>query len=60
MLDGKLNPACKRCIEYDPGKGCCMREWNNLDPSYYIPERDDRDPYDLCEHYDFDGEMEED
>jgi len=53
-------PRCAHCSHFDPGKGACTVEWNNLDESYYIPERDDRDGYDLCGQYDWDGSWEED
>lgn len=33
---------------------CCTKEWNNGDESYYIPDRDDRDPdNDTCDDIDY-------
>lgn len=45
--------CCKYCALYD-GESC-MKEWNNGDKEYYIPERDDRDEMDSCEDYDWNG-----
>lgn len=52
-------PCCQYCIEYDPGKGRCTKEWNNLDFTYYVDWRDDKEPDDLCEDYKWSGEWEE-
>ena len=27
----------------------CMKEWNNLDERYKVPERDKKDPADTCD-----------
>ena len=56
---GEPEPACKHCIFFDFRYEACNREWNNLDESYYIPDRDDRDENDSCEHYEFDQDYEE-
>ena len=41
--------CCGTCDKYNGY--CCMREWNNLDPVYYVPERDDRDEMDSCDDW---------
>ena len=51
------DPSCAYCKEYDNGKGICMKEWNNLDPCYYVDWRDDREPEESCEDYDWCGEL---
>ena len=38
--------GCWNCNEYNGD--CCMKCWNNADPDYYIPDRDDKKPDDLC------------
>lgn len=40
---------CENCAEYDGYR--CMKEWNNLDPSYYIDWRDDKEPDETCEDF---------
>ena len=50
-------PCCRYCVSYDGER--CMKEWNNLDPDCYVPERDDKDPDDLCEDYSWSGEWED-
>lgn len=50
-------PTCKICEMYNGS--CCMKEWNNLDESYFIPERDNKDPDDCCDDFKWDGEMPE-
>ena len=44
-------PMCENCIEFDPRYGACTKDWNNLDPVYYIPDRDDRKPEDKCDEW---------
>ena len=39
--------GCWNCLEYDGDR--CMKNWNNMDESYYNPDTDDRDPSDHCE-----------
>lgn len=56
---GEPDPACKRCIYYDPRYEACNRDWNNLDESYYIPDRDDRNEDDSCDDYELDPDYEE-
>lgn len=41
--------GCWNCAEYDGDR--CMKEWNNLDESYYIPDRDDKNPTDCCDDW---------
>ena len=50
-------PCCQYCTEYNGDS--CMKEWNNADPCYYIDWRDDKEPDDLCEDYEWNGEWEE-
>ena len=50
-------PACRYCSEYNGQY--CMKEVNNWDETLIIPDRDERDPYDLCENYDWSGEWED-
>ena len=40
--------GCWDCMNYDPSKGACTLRWNNLDPSYYDPDLDDREPDEFC------------
>ena len=50
-------PRCEFCWEYD---GCrCHKEWNNNDDCYYDPDRDDKEPEDCCDDYEWNGEYEE-
>ena len=42
-------PCCGNCREYDGNR--CMKEWNNLDECYYIPDRDDKEPEDVCKDW---------
>lgn len=46
--------CCKYCKEYDGDS--CMKEWNNADPAYYVPERDDKQPDECCGDYVWNGE----
>ena len=50
--EDKPDPGCWNCTQYDGN--ACMKEWNNLDPCYYIPDRDDKDPQDYCEDHETD------
>ena len=45
---------CWNCINYDPGYEACTLTWNNLDPDYYNPDTDDREPTDTCEDWEWD------
>lgn len=49
-------PRCEYCTEYDGNR--CMKEWNNADDCYYVPERDDKEPDDCCDDYEWNGEDE--
>ena len=53
-------PCCEYCTEFDSTRQACMKEWNNADPAYYVPDRDDQDPANCCDDYDWNGEWEED
>ena len=50
-------PCCYYCTEYDGDR--CHKEWNNNDDCYYIDWRDDKEPYELCECYEWNGEWED-
>ena len=41
--------GCWNCLEYDGNR--CMKEWNNADDCYYVPERDDKEPGDYCDDW---------
>ena len=55
MIDALENGRCCGYCRYYNGD-CCMREWNNADEDYKVPERDERDPMDYCD--DFESEEE--
>lgn len=63
MIDryGELEPkgekenGCWNCKEYDGSH--CMKNWDNLDPSYYVPDRDDKEPDDCCDDYENDPDV---
>lgn len=44
--------GCWNCSSYDGDR--CMAHWNNADPDYYLPDRDDRRPGDRCDLWDLD------
>ena len=44
--------GCWCCREFDGDR--CMKEWNNADPDYYIPWRDDRQPNEICDDFEID------
>ena len=48
----KHDNGCWNCTEYDGSH--CMIGWNNLDPAYYNPDTDDRDPDDWCPEWEED------
>ena len=50
-------PCCYYCTEFDGDR--CHKEWNNNDDCYYIPWRDDKEPDELCECYEWNGEWED-
>ena len=50
--------GCWNCLLFDPSKYACTKEWNNNDPSYYIPDRDDKCPDEYCDDHDFDPDAE--
>ena len=51
------SPCCQYCTEYDGDR--CHKDWNNNDECYYIDWRDDKEPSDLCETYEWNGEWED-
>ena len=54
----KVKPHCGNCLEYDGDR--CMLYWNNAEEEYYLPDRDDKDPYDCCDYWQLDENAEED
>jgi len=46
--------CCWTCWEYDGDR--CHLNWNNDEEEYYVPERDDKEPDDVCESWEFAGE----
>lgn len=45
-------PCCGNCSHYDGDH--CMKDWNNLDKDYYIPDRDDKEPECVCDDWELD------
>ena len=41
--------GCWNCNEYNGD--ACMKNWNNLDESYYNPDTDDKEPSDYCDDW---------
>lgn len=52
-----MKNGCWNCTEYNGDS--CMLEWNNADPVYYVPERDDKAPNHICEHWNHDKTVSE-
>lgn len=52
-----LKKCCGNCLEYDGDH--CIKDWNNADKDYYIPDRDDKDPDDCCDDWEYDDNVEE-
>ena len=46
---------CNFCIHYDGNH--CTKDWNNMDGSYYIPDRDDKNGDDTCDDFELDEEV---
>ena len=42
---------CENCLYFDGTY--CIREWNNADEDYLISERDEREPDDYCDDYEW-------
>lgn len=47
----KTENGCWNCMNYDWNYEACTVNWNNMDPSYYNPDIDDRDPTDICDDF---------
>lgn len=43
--------GCWNCEAYDGDH--CTKDWNNADESYYIPDRDDKEPEDYCDDWSY-------
>ena len=50
-LPERPSDGCWNCMNYDPSKDVCTKRWNNLDPCYYNPDLDDKDPFDYCDDH---------
>ena len=48
-LKEKHPDGCWNCSNYDGDR--CTKEWNNLDESYYIDWRDDKEPDEYCDDW---------
>ena len=46
--------GCWNCLLFDVSKEACSREWNNNEPEYYVPDRDDRKIDDYCDDWEKD------
>ncbi len=59
LMDKANRPVkhCGNCKEYDGNR--CTKEWNNLDDCYYIPWRDDKEPDDCCDDWEYLSGMED-
>ena len=53
--EARNEPGCWNCFCYDGDH--CTKDWNNLDPCYYLPDRDDKEPTDWCEDHDKDDSI---
>ena len=47
--------GCWNCWNYDGDR--CMKNWNNMDESYYNPDTDDKDPSDVCDDWDLNSDV---
>lgn len=41
--------GCWNCLLYDGDR--CTAYWNNADPCYYLPDRDDKKPWEICDDW---------
>lgn len=48
--------CCDNCTQYIDGY--CWKDVNNFDPDLLVPERDSREPEDVCDDWEF-NEMSE-
>lgn len=44
-----MNKVCNNCMHYDGDH--CTKDWNNMEPDWYRPDRDDREPDDSCDDW---------
>ena len=49
--------CCANCTHYF--NDVCTKDWNNMDESYYLPDRDDKDPEDSCDDWEYNELYEE-
>ena len=48
-------PCCRYCTHYNGDY--CTKDWNNMDESYCITDRDEKDEYDVCDDYEWNDEL---
>ena len=46
--------CCWTCYEYDGDR--CHKYWNNNEEDYYLPDRDDKKPDEVCEDWTYAGD----
>ena len=57
FTDPEPKRCCDNCHHYDK-KRYCTKDWNNMDPSYCVPERDEVEGTDCCDDWEWDWEDE--
>ena len=58
--DINVEEGCWNCIHYNGSWCACTKEWNNMDESNYVPERDDVEEDGWCSDWELDeGSLEE-
>ena len=48
-FEGLDSMCCGNCSYYDGTY--CMKEWNNMDRDYCVPDRDEKDEDDYCKDW---------
>ena len=51
-FNDKPENGCWNCFEYDGDR--CHKCWNNNEEDYYLPDRDDKKPDEICDDWDGD------
>ena len=51
VTEGQSVKCCGNCLHYFDD--VCTKDWNNMDESYYIPDRDDKEPDDTCDDWEY-------
>lgn len=52
FTDPEPENGCWNCWRFDGDR--CNKDWNNADPDYYLPDRDDKEPDDICDYWEKD------